>query len=84
MENQEAFCGDSSESHEHRTESIAVVMSSNPVTANAPNTHKVNLFSLLLLFRIIEKGLSNDFYIFSLITRVRDRSIELFSEKNRC
>ncbi|XP_052723198.1 tip elongation aberrant protein 1 isoform X8 [Vigna angularis] len=42
MENQEAFCGDSSESHEHRTESIAVVMSSNPVTADASDTHKVS------------------------------------------
>jgi len=64
MENQEAFCGDTSESHEHRTEPIAMVMSSNPMTTDASDTQKVKLFSLLLLFRIIEKGLSNDFYIF--------------------
>ncbi|KAL9326344.1 hypothetical protein ACSQ67_006989 [Phaseolus vulgaris] len=42
MENQEAFCGDSSESHEHRTEPIPVVMSSNPMTADASDTHKVS------------------------------------------
>jgi len=70
MENQEAFCGDSSESHEHRTEPIPVVMSSNPMTADASDTHKVKFFSLFL-FRIIEKGMSNDFFIFSLITPVR-------------
>lgn len=81
MENQEAFYGDSSESHEHRTESIAVVMSSNPVTADASDTHKVKLFSLLL-FRIIEKGLSNDSYIFSLITAVR--LVNRILRKNYC
>ncbi|RDX97342.1 Kelch domain-containing protein 3, partial [Mucuna pruriens] len=42
MENREAFRGDSSESHEHRTESVAVLMSSNPVTANASDTQKVS------------------------------------------
>ncbi|KAH1201500.1 Rab9 effector protein with kelch motifs [Glycine max] len=42
MENREASRGDSSESHEHRTESIAVLMSSNPMTANPSDTHKVS------------------------------------------
>ena len=49
MENREASRGDSSESHEHRTESIAVLMSSNPMTANPSDTHKVKLFSLLFV-----------------------------------
>ncbi|KAK7330276.1 hypothetical protein VNO77_24466 [Canavalia gladiata] len=41
VENREAVHGDSSESHEHRTESVAVLMSSNPTTTNAFDTHKV-------------------------------------------
>ncbi|KAK7265876.1 hypothetical protein RJT34_33501 [Clitoria ternatea] len=42
MENREAVCRDNSESHEHHTESIAVLMSSNPTTANASDTQKVS------------------------------------------
>ncbi|KAG5153579.1 hypothetical protein AAZX31_05G019100 [Glycine max] len=42
MENREASRGDCSECHEHRTESIAVLMSSNPMTANPSDTHKVS------------------------------------------
>ena len=60
MENREASRGDCSECHEHRTESIAVLMSSNPMTANPSDTHKVKLFSLLLLVRVLEDGLSNE------------------------
>lgn len=46
MENRQAVCGDSSESHEHSSEAVGALTSSNPITANASDTHEVKLFSL--------------------------------------
>ncbi|KAJ1388557.1 Kelch-type beta propeller [Sesbania bispinosa] len=42
MENKPAVHGDSSESHEHHSEAVAALTSSNPTTENASDTHKVS------------------------------------------
>lgn len=47
MENREAVHGDSSESQKHCSEAVVAVAASNPITANASDTHKVKLFSYL-------------------------------------
>ncbi|XP_027192931.1 uncharacterized protein [Cicer arietinum] len=42
MENREAVHGDSSESQKHCSEAVVAVAASNPITANASDTHKVS------------------------------------------
>jgi len=56
MENQEAFRGDNLESREHRTKSIAVLMSSNPVTANASYAHEVSANPELEAFETLNRN----------------------------
>ncbi|XP_029129318.1 kelch domain-containing protein 3 isoform X2 [Cajanus cajan] len=57
MENREAFRGDSSESHEHRTESVAVLMATDPTTANVSDIHKAEIgpYSIELLCEKIDR-----------------------------